>query len=187
MQSKEFNEYIKQLQNFYGQELSEIEISVWYENLKFMPVERFNYILSEIYKTNKYMPRLAEILQIHKSIPYEEKTEQNTQHCDKCNDTGYIIYTKIVDNKPYKYAAVCECGRQKRYDGRAVENLKNKSDYYIPTVQEIGLKVDNSRPSDADLIKSMNMLKNSPLVSEDIKNIIRADFKKRRAMNGNQG
>lgn len=180
MKDKEFNEYIKQLQNFYGQELSEIEINVWFENLKFMPVERFNYILSELYKTNKYMPRLAEILQIHKSIPYEEKTEKNTQNCEKCNNTGYIIYTKIVDNKPYRYAAVCECGRQKRYDGQKVENLKNKSDYYIPTVQEIGLKVNNTRPSDESLIKSMNILKNSPLISADIKNIIRENFKKRR-------
>lgn len=180
MNNKEFMLYTQEIEHFYNQKLSDVEKDIWYENLKFMPVERFNYILSEIYKTNKYMPRLAEILQIHKSIPYEEKTEKNTQDCEKCNNTGYIIYTKIVDNKPYRYAAVCECGRQRRYDGRTIENLKNKSDYYIPTVQEIGLKVSNTRPSDEDLIKSMNILKNSPLISENIKNIIRENFRKRR-------
>lgn len=180
MNNKEFMLYTQEIEHFYNQSLSDVEKDIWYENLKFMPVERFNYILSEIYKTNKYMPRLAEILQIHNSIPYEEKTEQNTKNCEKCNNIGYIIYTKIVENKPYKYCAVCECGRQKRYDGRAIENLKNKSDYYIPTVQEIGLKINNTRPSDEDLIKSMNMLKNSPLISENMKNIIRENFRKRR-------
>lgn len=180
MNNKEFMLYAQEIEYFYNQNLSDTEKNIWYENLKFMPVERFNYILSEIYKTHTFMPRLAEILQIHKSIPYEEKVEIKTKNCEKCNNTGYVIYTKIVEGRPYKYSAVCDCGRQKRYDGRATENLKNKSDYYIPTIQEIGLDVKSTRPTDEQLIKSMNMLKNSSIISENIKNIIRENFRNRR-------
>lgn len=180
MEYKEFYNCIEELQKVYKDTLSDEEIDLWYRNLKFMPVKRFIYILSEVYKVNTFRPKLAEILRIHKSIPYEEKVEVKTKDCEKCNNTGYVIYTKVVEGKPYKYSAVCDCGRQKRYDGRATENLKNKSDYYIPTIQEIGLEVKSTRPTDEDIIKSMNMLKNSPIISEDIKNIIRENFRKRR-------
>ena len=180
MDKKEFMDYIKQIENVYGQEMSEIEIEIWYNNLKFMSLERFNYILAEIYKTNKFMPKLADILQMHKQIPYTENKEEIKQKCDKCNGTGYIFYTKIIEGKPYQYAAVCDCGRQKRYDGRKVEDVKNRSDYHIPTIAETGLDIKENRPSNEEIVKSMKMLANSQMVSEDIKNIIRENFKKRR-------
>lgn len=182
MNSKEFREYIEQIQNFYGQELNKIERDVWYENLKFMSLERFNYILSEIYKTSKFMPKLADILQMHKQIPYTAKKEEKEikGSCKKCNGTGYVFYTKIVEGKPYQYTAVCDCGRQERYDGRKCADSKNKSDYYIPTIAETGLDIKENRPTDEQIVKSMKMLANSPIVSEDIKNIIRENFRKRR-------
>jgi len=179
MQFKEFSEYINQIQNIYGQKLTETEVDIWYENLKFMSVERFNYILSEIYKTNKFKPTLADILQKHREIPYTEDKEEVKEQCNKCNGTGYVFYTKMVEGKPYQYAAVCDCGRQKRYDGRKVEDAKNRSDYYIPTVAETGLDIKENRPSNEEIVKSMKILANSPIVSEDIKNIIRENFRKR--------
>lgn len=182
MKYKEFIDYVTELQNYYNQELNETEVEIWYESLKFMTVERFNYILSELYKINRFMPKLSEVLDMHKQIPYTVgKQEKNINgHCEKCNDTGYIIYTKIINNMPYKYTAVCDCGRQDRYDGRQCVKEKDKSDYYIPTIQEIGLEVKSTRPTDGEIIKSMNMLKNSSIISENIKNIIRENFRNRR-------
>ena len=182
MDKKEFLQYIQELQRYYGQELNETEINIWYESLKFMPIKRFNYILSELYKTNKYMPKLSEVLDMHQQIPYtagriEEK--KITKHCEKCDDTGYVIFTKIINGMPYQYAAVCDCGRQQRYDGRKIIDEKHRSDYYTPTVKELGLKVNTSMPSPEDTIKSMKMLENSPLISDDIRNIIRKNFKER--------
>ena len=179
MKDKEFMQYIQELENYYGQKLNDTEKEIWYNSLNFMTMERFNYILSEIYKINKFMPKLSEILDMHKQIPYtagrvEEK--KITKHCEKCNDTGYIIYTKIINGMPYKYTAVCECGRQQRYNGRECTDPRNKSEYYIPTAQEIDLKVKTSMPSNEEVVKSMQMLKNSPIISEDIKNIIRKNF-----------
>lgn len=180
MKYKEFMDYIKELQNYYNQELNETEVEIWYNSLKFMTVERFNYILSQLYEVNKFMPKLSEVLDMHKQIPYTvgKQEKKINGHCEKCNDTGYIIYTKIINNMPYKYTAVCDCGRQNRYDGKQCVKEKDKSDYYIPTTEEIDLQVKTTRPSNDEIIKSMKMLKNSPILSEDIKNIIRENFKK---------
>ena len=70
MTKQEFIEYVGQIENVYkNQNLSNIEKEIWYENLKFMSIERYNYILAEIYKTSKFRPTLADILQFHKQIP----------------------------------------------------------------------------------------------------------------------
>ena len=180
MSEKEFFEYIQELQNFYGQELSAMEMNIWYENLKFMSVKRFNMILGEIYKTNKFMPKLAEILQIHNQIPYTA-TQQPVKvkgHCEKCNDTGYVTYFKDIDGMKYQYAAVCDCGRQNRYDGIDCVDPKNKSNYYIPTAQEISLNVKTTKPTKEQVLSSMQKLKNSPIISEQVKEIIRREYKK---------
>jgi len=180
MNKKEFIGYIEQIQNLYHKQLTQIEVEIWYDNLKFLTIERFNYILSEIYKTNKYMPTLADILQMHRQIPYTIKDEEENikTFCNKCNNLGYVIFIKKISGINYKYAAVCDCGRRKKFVGSECNEPKNKSRYYIPTIQEIGLKVETSRPSNEEIVKSMNMLKESNLISENIKNIIRENFKK---------
>lgn len=181
MNKKEFTQYIQELQRYYGEKLNETEAEIWYKNLSFMTIERFNLIMSEIYKTNKFMPKLSEILDMHKQIPYTATVPEKEikGHCEKCNDTGYVIFTEVKDGYPYEYAAVCECGRANRYSGKECTDPRNKSDYYIPTTNELGLEVETTRPSDERIIESMNKLKNSSIVSEDIKNIIRQNFKKR--------
>ena len=143
MNKKEFIQYVQELENFYGQKLNDTEREIWFKNLEFMTIQRFNYIIAEIYKTNKFMPKLAEILNIHKSLGYTTVDEQFVVQgdCKKCGNTGYVTYKKIIQNMPYTYVAVCECGRQKRYDGRKCENPKNKSNYYTPLMSELGLEI----------------------------------------------
>lgn len=182
MTEKEFLQYVEEVQNFYGQNLSRIELNVWYENLKFMTVQRFNYIIAEIYKTSKFMPKLADVLQMHKSIPYAVVQEETkiSGDCDKCNSTGYVLYNKVIEGNAYTYVAVCDCGRQKRYDGRECQDAKNKSEYYIPTAKEIDLQVKSSKPSKEQVLQSMQRLKNSSIISESIREIIRREFVKMR-------
>ena len=182
MTKQEFIEYVGQIENVYkNQNLSNIEKEIWYENLKFMSIERFNYILAEIYKTSKFRPTLADILQFHKQIPYTAKKEEREikSGCKKCNGTGYVFYTKEINNKKYKYSAVCDCGRHERYDGRKCADHKNKSKYYIPTIPETGLNIQENKPTNDEIVRSMKMLQNSPIISEDIKNIIRENFRRR--------
>lgn len=175
MELKEFNKYIKQLQNFYGQELSTTEVNIWFENLKGLTVERFNYVLSEIFKTNKYMPKLSEILEMNRFIPYTANVSitKSTKNCSKCDNTGYVMYRKIIGGMPYLFSAVCDCNRQMRYDGKQCQNEKNKSMFYTPTVSETGLQIKSNSPTREEVIASMVKLKNSPIISEDVKEIIR--------------
>ena len=182
MTKQEFIEYVGQIENVYkNQNLSNIEKEIWYENLKFTSIERFNYILAEIYKTSKFRPTLADILQFHKQIPYTAKKEEREikSGCKKCNGTGYVFYTKEINNKKYKYSAVCDCERCERYDGTKCADPKNKSNYYIPTIAETGLNIQEHKPTNNEIDKSMKMLQNSPIISEDIKNIIRENFRRR--------
>lgn len=178
MTNKEFMQYTQEIENFYGQKLSDVEKNVWYENLKFMTIERFNYIIAEIYKTNKFMPKLAEILEIHKSLGYTTIDEQIEVEgdCKKCGDTGYVTYTKIINNMPYTYVAVCDCGRQKRYDGKQCTNPRNRSDYYVPTLAELGIDIRDNKPTKQQVKDSMMKLKDSPIMPESIKEIIRKEF-----------
>ena len=175
MDRKDFLDNVQVLENIYKQDLTADELRIWYDNLKFMTTERFCYIITEVYRTCKYMPKLSEILAIHKSIPYTALKEQKEVKgdCSKCKNTGYVIYTKAVEGYPYQFAAVCDCGRQQRYDGRQCTDAKNQSDYYIPTLSEMGLEIKDNKPSKQQVIASMIKVKNSGIVSEEIKNIIR--------------
>jgi len=181
MSEKDFLNYIKELQNFYGQELSSSELKIWYENLKFMKVKRFSYILAQIYKTSKFMPKLSEILLIHSGIPYtafETEKEDIKEQCNKCNDTGYVLYVKTINKMSYNYVAVCNCGRKKRYDGQSLQDPKLRSNYYIPTLVEIGLKVETDMPTKQQVKDSLKKIKNSFYIPDTIKEIIRREYAK---------
>ena len=183
MDRKDFLDNVQVLENVYKQDLTADELRIWYDNLKFMTTERFCYIIAEVYRTCKYMPKLSEILAIHKSIPYTAMQEQVKAkgNCLKCGNTGYVIYTKLVDGHSYQFTAVCDCGRQQRYDGRQCADAKNQSDYYIPTITERGIEVKDNKPSKQQVIESMNKVKNSGIISEQIKDIIRQEFIKMRS------
>ena len=48
---------LNELENYYNQKLNDTEKEIWYNSLKFMTVQRFNLIISELYKVNKFMPK----------------------------------------------------------------------------------------------------------------------------------
>lgn len=173
----EFKQYVTEMQNFYGQTLSDTEIEKWFGNLGFMSIERFNYILEQIYRNNKFIPKLSEILEVHNSIPYEEKKIEVKGNCDKCDNTGYLLYTKMINNRPYTYACVCDCGRQQRYDGTKIKDLKHRNKSYIPTVQELGIQIKaNKTITPQQIVKAMNFLNKTNIVSEKIKEILRRKY-----------
>ena len=128
------------IEKYYGKDLDEFQRKIWYEELKSISVPRYRVILREVLRTSKFMPKLADILEIHKSLPYtSSNTEQETVECKRCNSEGYITYKKIIENIPYLFAARCTCknGDRYRYDGREVS--ENKSRYYIPSIEEVGI------------------------------------------------
>jgi len=136
----EFIEETTRLEKYYGKELDEFQRKVWYEELKNIPLARYRMIVREIYKTSKFMPKLADILEIHKTLPYAKKAEESEAvECKKCNSDGVVVFTKLVEGIPYQFAARCTCknGDKYRYDGRELH--ENKSRYYIPSIDEVGI------------------------------------------------
>ena len=144
MKIEEFTGVTKEIENFYQKEITEDQKKIWFDNLKGMDIKRFKYIISQIYKTCKFLPKLADIVEMNNNIGYEKKNEINpTKNCSKCNNTGYITYKKIITNGDKKieneYMAVCSCKRQKQYKGWEISEDRYKTNYYTPMAAELGL------------------------------------------------
>lgn len=134
MKIDELTSVIDEMQKFYDKTMNEEELKIWFENFKTMDIKRFKYLVSKIYQKNKFMPKLADIIELNQTIGYDkiynEEQKRNLKDCEKCGNTGYIIYKKKINDSIYNYAAVCSCGRQMQYKGDR---------YYTPLSAELGL------------------------------------------------
>ena len=95
----EFTNTTKQLENFYGKEMIDEQKQIWFKELRNLDIARFRYIIAQVYRTSKFMPKLADILEINSNLGYSQvKKESQNKKCDKCKGTGYILYDKVFDN-----------------------------------------------------------------------------------------
>lgn len=144
MKIDEFMDTIKQMENFYGKEMTDEQKRIWFENLKVMNIERFRYIAVNLYKTSKFMPKLSDIFDLNISIgSINKKVESNKTDCKKCGNTGYIVYKKIIKNAncniEYNYGAICNCNRKKQYKGWELSDVRYRSKYYTPLAIELSI------------------------------------------------
>lgn len=111
MKIEEFDEETRKLEKFYDKEIPEEQRKVWYEELKKIDIIRYKYIIGQIYRKNKYLPKLAEILEVNKTIGYTEQLKQKEEKikCNYCNGTGFIFYKKKVGDIIYDYVCRCNC------------------------------------------------------------------------------
>lgn len=138
MQINEFIDETSDIEKYYAKELDEFQRKIWFDELKDISLSRYRQIIREIFRTSKFMPRLSDILEVHRNLSFKrEETQEEKVQCDKCNSEGYILYTKMFEGIPYIYAARCTCknGDSYRYDGRKLQ--KDKSKYYIPSIEEV--------------------------------------------------
>ena len=117
MNATEFTQETNRLENMFEKELNSYQRQEWFQNFKNMPVENYRIVITNAIKQCRYMPKLADILEIKKSSLNVKKEEERTE-CSKCNGTGYIIYEKKIgklDNTKNVYAVRCDCqnGRKK--------------------------------------------------------------------------
>lgn len=140
MERGKFLEEIGTLEAFFEKQLSIEQVKDWYEELKDYPIERLRIAIRTAKTTCKFLPKLAEFLSFIKDARIEVQ-ERERIPCNKCNGTGYLIYTKKVLNGnkilEYDFAGICECGNETKYDGTQVRDKQNKSKYYTNTVQEL--------------------------------------------------
>ena len=142
MDFDEFKKILDKIQRYYGKEYNEVQINEIYKYFGKMSIARFNYIVSKLYQKNKYLPILADFVEVHKENPYSEfkkKTETKKNECKVCGGNGFVLYKKYVADmdKSYEFVAYCECSTEYQFDGMKCKNDRNKSKYYIKNYREL--------------------------------------------------
>lgn len=142
MQIGEFIEATSRLEQYYGKEYTNEQRQIMFDEIKDFPIERYRRLISAVIRKSKYLPKVADIMEVNIEEPYtKENNEKQVIECKKCNSTGYVLYTKIIKNGnkdlKYTYAAICSCGNAKQYDGTKIIDKEHRSNYYIPFAQEI--------------------------------------------------
>lgn len=145
MQIGEFIEATGRLEKYYGKEYTNEQRRIMYDELKEFSLERYRQLVSAVLRKSKYLPRVVDFIEANKEEPYTQKQEEFEKvECKKCNSTGYITYTKTITDGSKKleiiYAALCNCGNAKQYKGWEMEDKKHSSNFYVPTIQELGLE-----------------------------------------------
>lgn len=146
MTTAEFVEETSRLEKYYEKELDEFQRKIWNEELGNIPVQRYRQIIKEAYRTCKFMPKLSDLIEINKQMGYHTENKQITEsvECEKCGGKGFVIYIKEVDNGgskiPYEYIARCNCknGDNFIYNGSNIDDSEHRSNYYVPTINELG-------------------------------------------------
>lgn len=144
MKFEEFMEETEKIENFYNKEITDEQKKIWFSELKGMDIKRFKYVISQVYRTCKFLPKLADIIEINTSLGYSQvKKEETIEKCNKCKGTGYITYWKKIKNGekeiPCEYMAVCSCGKQKQYKGWEYPEERYRTNFYTPLAVELGL------------------------------------------------
>ena len=140
----EFTKATTEIENFYQKEISEEQKKVWFQELRKMDIKRFKYVISQVYRTCKFLPKLADIIEINTNLGYSQvKKDDITQKCSRCKGTGYITYWKNIRNGdkeiPYQFMAVCGCGKERQYKGWEYPEERYRTNFYTPLAVELGL------------------------------------------------
>ena len=149
----EFIEANNRLESYYEKEYTTEQRQIMYEELKDLSAERYKKVIAQCIRTCKFIPKVADIIKANMEIIENRNfnDEREKFECDKCNGTGYVFFTRIVQegNKviPYTYVARCICENAK------YANLK------VPTFKEIGIEVSNRTNQVKDTTRNIDEIK----------------------------
>lgn len=125
MTLNEFNLETDRLEKFYGKQLEDFEKDIWYKELKNMSFKRYEQIVKTIFTESKFMPKLADIVALHRTLKYPEQKNEVVE-CKRCENRGFIMYKRLVDGNLYDYVAKCTCKNAEPYKA-------------YPSIEEVGL------------------------------------------------
>lgn len=127
MKIEEFDEETRKLEKFYDKEIPEEQRKIWYEEFKGISITRYKYLISQVYRKCKFMPKLADMIEINKTAGVIQQQKDETVYCPKCNGIGLIFYKKKFNDNIYDMVCRCDC----------INGMKICKE--IPTIQEIGI------------------------------------------------
>lgn len=133
----EFVEATSVLERYYEKEYTTDQRQIMFEELKDLSIARYKKIISKCIRSCKYLPKVVDMVTANMDLVENsnQKEDRKTFDCDKCNGTGYVFFTKIVQegNKiiPYINGARCIC-----------ENAKYANPK-VPCFKELGIEVSS--------------------------------------------
>lgn len=146
MQLSEFIEATSRLETYYDKDYTNEQRQIMFEELQEMDIDRYKKLVSVVIRKNKFLPKVADIFEADKEEPYSQKQEEKEKiDCNKCKGLGVIVYKKKISNGlkmlEYEYAAICDCENEKIYKGWEISDKEHRSNFFTPTVNELGLEV----------------------------------------------
>lgn len=146
MEIKEFLEETDKIERYYSKELDKFQREIWFSEFKNLNIQRYRQIVREVFRSCKFMPKLADLIEINNTLAYAKKESiQETCECKRCEGKGFILYTKIVKNGnrdlQYQMFARCDCknGEKYCYDGTKINDVENRSKFYVSTIAQVGV------------------------------------------------
>lgn len=80
MQISEFIEATSRIESYYGKEYTTEQRRIMYEELKTINIERYRQLISSIIRKSKYLPKVADFIEVDKEVPREKKEENKRQN-----------------------------------------------------------------------------------------------------------
>jgi len=116
MNIHEFNFIVNEMEKYYCKKLEDEQSKIYFKQLSFLSVERFKQIVDEIYKNNKFMPKVADIIDIDKKLSKPEMTILKVD-CKECNGSGIVMYSQKDEESDYmyEYGARCACRNNRNW------------------------------------------------------------------------
>lgn len=118
MQVDDICNEIEKLEQFYGKELNDLEESIWIKSLSNMTKERFEEIIEYCFTEKTYMPKLATIFELDrtlKKVSNENKQKDEKVDCKYCSGIGFFELEYEEDLIKYSVGARCVCKNGDKY------------------------------------------------------------------------
>lgn len=130
MNNPEFITATRKLEQYFDKDYTDEQLKIMFEELNELTLTRYNQIIANIIRTNKFLPKIVDFLEVHKQLPKYSESEQ-TEKCSRCQGSGIIVYKQLIKQGNekifYQFGARCTC--------KNAEKLSKK----IPSVLEINI------------------------------------------------
>lgn len=135
----EFKQSTSILEECYNKKMNPTQAQVWFDELKYYPLEKYKRAIRKICISNQYFPALSVVLDTLKTIRTEADLSKGKVECEACKGTGYVIYHKKINGLDYEYACQCNCenGVGLDYDGTKLADKEHRSFYYLPKATDV--------------------------------------------------
>lgn len=130
---EEFREATGKLESFYNKKLNNVQLEVWFDELKYYPVEKYKNAINKLLTSQQYFPALSTILECIRNARSVVDLTKPKIECKACRGTGYVLYHKVERGIDYEFACQCNCENAEGldYDGTKIADREHRSTYYL--------------------------------------------------------